>query len=258
MYTIYIDESGEEGFERVRTAETSGSSPWFTLGAYIIKDSDKDLAEETLKRCRDYISRPDIHMKNMDHKQKVYVCKQIAQLPITLFGSISNKNTLKEYKDLIDGQPWKYYNKNVKYLLEKVGKYLGEKSIDEHEIIFEEKRSVRYDKIKNYIGVIKRTPLTPIAKNLRHIDQYSIEAKPKAEDTLLEIADVVAHALFQCCENDKYTITENRYLRELKGLFYCCPEGKVLHYGIKPINSVMDLELYDEDVQFLKDLTTKK
>ena len=95
--TIYIDESGDEGIKRIATESTLGSSPWFTLGAFLINDSFYDEVKKKLDEIKKKISKKNIHFSQLSHEQKIFVCQEIAKLPIVAFGLISNKKSLGSY-----------------------------------------------------------------------------------------------------------------------------------------------------------------
>lgn len=39
-FTVYIDQSGDCGIDKVRTNDKDGATPYLTLGAVLIKDSE--------------------------------------------------------------------------------------------------------------------------------------------------------------------------------------------------------------------------
>ena len=75
--------------------------------------------------------------------------------------------------------------------------------------------------------------------------------KPKADEPLLQIANLAAHALYKCVDKQpaNYHIPEPRYIKELGSRFYGDPEtNKVVNAGIYCVHSLSDLKL-DKDVQ---------
>lgn len=259
-YTLYIDESGEEGVSKIRTAKTSGASPWLSFGACLIKDSDYETIKSTIHEIEKELNIPSgLHLKSLSHKQKVYACKQLSKIEAVFFATASNKTSAKRgsYLEYIEEESWKYYNKNVQYLLERVGKYFEENNIgiNDHKIVFEKKRGVRYEEMKNLMRKIAANPIRSELENIKHINAGTIIAKDKSEEDLLKIADAVAHSIFQCCENNNFGITETRYLYEMRNRFACCPEGKILEHGIKAINYLPDLRIHADDNAFLHNLS---
>ena len=81
----------------------------------------------------------------------------------------------------------------------------------------------------------------------------SIYATPKEKAPMLQLGDLVAHALFRCADKSKsnYNIPEPRYLCELHRKFFSDPEtGKVEGYGIKAVHELRNVKL-DKDVRAL-------
>lgn len=248
-YTIFIDESGDEGL-------SGKSSKMFFFGAFIIENQKYNEILESLNRIKKVINRQELHASKLKHIMKVYVCKEIAKMPITAFGVISNKATLGNYSIK---EHWKYYNKNSQFLLELVGQYIEKefKKQIPHTIVFEHKENAEYKKMKNLISLTKLNPLRFWAnKHLNFIDENKIISKKKNEEPLLVIADFIAHALQKCCDHydAEFHITEDRYLREMKNIFYHWDNNRILFAGIKPIHELSKLELLPEIAFFLDSL----
>ena len=260
-YTLYIDESGEEGLTNIRTETTPGASPWLVFGAALIKDDDYDEAIEKIQFIEESINLRALHFSNIrQHKKKVFSFKEIAKLDAVFFGTASNKQSASQtnYTPYIESESWKYYNKNVQYLLELVGNYFQENNIgiDDHRIFFEKKRGVRYDSMKNFFRTIARNPHRNHMRSFQILNINSITAKEKNEDNAFKIADGVAHAIFQCCENNDFGIRETRYLNEIKNNFHSGENNEILDYGLKAINTVRDLNLCVESHRFLTSLNS--
>ncbi len=249
-YTIYIDESGDEGL-------SGRSSHMFCLGAFIIHNSEYENILKNLSEIRKTLNKQELHATSIkNHISKVYVYKEIAKLPIVAFGVISNKSSLGDYNIK---EHWKYYNKNCQFLLELIGQYIERefKCKIPHTIIFEHKENAEYNKMKNLIYYTKINPFRKWAnKSLNYIDENAIISKKKQEEPLLEIADFIAHALQRSCNHHdaELNITENRYLREVKDKFYYWENGRILFTGIKPIHDLKSLDILPEAMHFLDTL----
>ncbi len=92
-----------------------------------------------------------------------------------------------------------------------------------------------------------------MTRYLKNIDADSISALSKNEEPLLEIADLVAHALYKSTDTsrDCCGISEPRYLFEILPSFFGNPSsGRITGAGIHFIHSIKDMR-YDpatEDV----------
>ena len=78
----------------------------------------------------------------------------------------------------------------------------------------------------------------------------------KNEEPIIQIADLVAHALYKCVDKtDKnFGIPEPRYLRELSSHFFGHPEtGLIVGAGLHCVHSLRDVQLdADVDAELIK------
>lgn len=151
---------------------------------------------------------------------------------------------------MISSDSSKFYNKCAQYLLERVGWFMENRKIpvENLEIIFE-KANIDYDRMRNLLRKCQRSPNHRNTEWLRHIDVDKIETRTKSEEPLLQLSDLVAHALYKCIDKqDKnYGITEPRYLRELSPHFFGHPDNQaVMGAGLYCVHSTNDLNLDPE------------
>ncbi|MBD8876942.1 DUF3800 domain-containing protein [Roseibium polysiphoniae] len=259
-YTFYIDESGDAGIGKIRTDNTPGSSPYMTMGGALIPEVKKDEIRQALVNLKAIIKK-ELHCSELNHIQKIKFAKEASEQQILLFGLISRKETLKEYKSTIDGDNKKFYNKCASYLIEYLCAFLKEKKISRNDvdIVFEE-GNFDYNALKNYIKRCRKTPLYTPTKILTHIDANNISAQPKQNEILLAIPDLVAHALFKCVDKTagNHFITEYRYLKEISRKFHhSVITNKIVGSGIKPIHKLESLILDKDTFDFFKDLKAR-
>jgi Protein of unknown function (DUF3800) len=246
-YTLYIDESGETGISKVRSGTITGASPYMTLGAVLVENENRSRLEKKLAEIEALMGKESIHCSRLKHTQKVFFARAISAEKIVCFGVISLKSTLKWYKDVIRSDAVKYYNKCGQYLLERVSKFMKEYEIDaaDLDIIFEE-GTFNYAKFRSFIGKCRDNPLHKNTKLLKHISVGKIVAASKAKEPLLQISDLVAHALFKSVDKTdrNFHIPEPRYLYEIQKRFYCDKEsGEVLKHGIMALHNLSELKL---------------
>lgn len=246
-YTLFVDESGEAGIENVRSENSGGATPYMTMGGALIPNDQHEIIREQLNQLRKSFNKSSLHCKNLNHFQKVHFAKTVAQMPIISFGVMSLKATLGAYEDKIEADSKKYYNKCAQYLLECVGDHSKKNEIyRQHLDVVFEKGNFNYTGLRNLIRKCQDRPMNARVKLLQKIDADKISAVPKADETLLQIADLVAHALFKCVDKPHscFEITEPRYLQEIKSTFYSDPEsGSVFGIGIKPVHRISQLNL---------------
>lgn len=258
-FTIFIDESGEAGIGKVRSESSDGASPYMTLGASLINNASRKSIQETLEAITIKIGKKSLHCSNLNHYQILYFAREIIKRNMRFFGVISRKETLGKYKNVISDDSNKYYNKCVQYLLERVGWFMENRQISPQnlDIIFE-KANVDYNKMRNFLRVCQARPQHENTKWLQHIDVDKITVRTKAEEPLLRLADLVAHALYKCVDKGDWNlgIPEPRYLRELAPRFFGHPETQaVVGAGIHCLHSVKKLRL-DPDVEVVLNAMT--
>jgi len=249
-FTIFIDESGEAGIGKVRSGSSGGASPYMTLGASLIRNHSRKAIEDTLDKVCTEIGKNPLHCSQLKHYQILHFVRQITQQQMRLFGVISRKATLGSYKAAIADDSSMYYNKCAQYLLERVAWFMEARKIppENLDIVFE-KANVDYDKMRNLLRTCQSNPKHANTKKLEHIDVSKIVVKKKSEEPLLQLADLVAHALYKCVDKqDKnFGIPEPRYLRELAPRFFGHPETQaVVGAGLYCVHSTRDLKLDSE------------
>lgn len=250
-FTLFIDESGDSGIGVVRSADTSkGASPYMTMGAALILNDSLEAVRETLERVRIDTGKKEIHCSELNHYQKLFFIREIACHKKRLFGVISYKETLGSYKESIGDNSKLYYNKCAQYLLERVGWFMEANEIpsDNLDIVFE-KGNFDYGRMQAFLRKCQRNPAHSMTARLRHIKVGNIAVKTKGEEPLLQVADLVAHALYKCVDKqDKnHFIAEPRYLRELSPRFFGNPKTQaVAGAGLYLVHKMSDLNLDPE------------
>ena len=251
-FTVYIDESGETGIEKVRDGKKPGASPYFVLGAVVCQPTSEVFARNAITQFRAEIGKTVWkHATELDHSEKAYLSQKLGRLPVRYFALISNKATLHNYKETIASNPHKFYNKCVKYLLECICGYLSKhvNSSDEIKVVLE-RRNHDYDTMLRYLQTVKENPIYGPSKSLTYLNPFGISTKAKGEDDMLEIADFVAHAVYQCTNRSQsnFGIPEPRYFLEMSSRFAGNKLNKPLGTGVKCIQSLESLGL-DPDIK---------
>lgn len=229
---LYVDESGDEGISSDR------QSRFFVLGAVFVRKENQELCIERLNKIEEEIKQ-EIHFSELKHDKKKYVARCISRLPVMCFSILSNKNGLDRggYRNQIQGQRGFFYNKNVHYLLEQVGRFCEERDIIVDEIIFEKSGNKNYNQLRSYLKTISNKPLHKNAEFLRRIDPATIRAEDKKACPLLKFADAASSSVYQACTENKYKMTETGYLEELSKRFVANPNGAIEGYGLKIVPS---------------------
>lgn len=250
-FTVYIDESGEAGVSRIRDGKSGGASPYFVLGAVLSNSASEIATKSAFSKFRATIRKDTWkHATDLGHSEKVLLARTLGAQPIRFFAVMSHKATLGNYKDKIDQDAQKFYNKCVKYLLENVCSYListGHSDADLRLVL--ERRNHDYDAMIRYIGRVKDNPIYEQSKSLRIFNPFAISTLPKGETVMLDVADFVSHAVYQCSNkvSSNYWIPETRYFSEMSSRFAGDKLGLILGVGIQCIKGLDEMKL-DGDV----------
>ena len=250
-FLVFIDESGEAGLTKIRTAETPGASPYLVLGAVVCTEQAAVRMHEVMLKFRADIGKEKWkHATDLSHVEKVYLGRILgAQKGVRFFSVISNKSTLGDYQNVIKSDPQKFYNKCSCYLLEMVCRVLKSRgaSEDDFSVVFEE-RNHDYDRMRSYISAIKGRPIYPQSRALSILNVFAIKTMKKGDHPLLDVADFVSHSVYQLANKSRgnFNIPEPRYFQEIIPRFGASPDGVVEGFGVKCIHSLQQLELDDD------------
>lgn len=242
-YTLFVDESGDAGITKVREGiDGKGASPMLVLAGCLVPEVAEAKLLELLGTISGDIRKSDLHCSKMNHLQVAKYAREVGlSAKIKCFAFVSTKSTMGEFKGQIlgKGQEQKYYNKCVSYFLERVGHFMLLNNIPGEclDIVFERRDGHDYGKLKNYIRAIKNKPIDPrLGYYLEPIVPGRITSVPKAENRLLCYPDLVAYAVAAALNSSaaNFGVPEQRYLRELKGLFFEDSEsGAIGEFGLK-------------------------
>lgn len=257
-YTLYIDESGDAGITKIRTATTGGSSQFMTLGAALVPNSLQEKVRLDLQIIASLFQRQSLHCNRLNHNQIVRYAQDVSLHKLLLFSVASFKPTLGDYSKGIDHNHQRYYHKCLQYLFERVGFAALELGIaaDDISIVIEE-GVAEIAPLKKFISMCILNPIDRRARNLSGIDPYLIATKPKLEEPLLQLPDLVSHAVYRCLEQNEsnFRVLETRYLYELrKRFFHNSKNDKIFEYGLKAIHGLKAMKLPEDVRKFLVNL----
>ncbi|GHA60569.1 hypothetical protein GCM10008927_27630 [Amylibacter ulvae] len=259
-YHFFIDESGDQGLDKIRTKERGGATEYMTMGGVLIPDTHLNRYRDKLDAIKSILKREDLHCKEMSHVQVAYFAREISKLRLQCFALISKKETLEDYKENIEGkgQAQKYYNKCSQILLERLCHFLEVEKIASEDISikFEKMRGHNYSQMRKYLSIVREHPKDKNAALLKHIEPFSIEALDKSDEELLSIADLVAYSCYQMVNYSpaNFYTPEQRYFRELKNKFWKDKDtGGIANFGLNIFKGPRQLKLDEcEEQYFLK------
>ena len=189
------------------------------------------------------------HATELKHEQKVLMAREFGRLPIRFFAVVSRKATLDSYGKEIDHNAHMFYNKCAKYLLENICRYLAPhlSSPDQLSVYFEEMNH-DYDAMRRYLLKVRDNPIYPQSRPLSVMNPFCISTLKKGSNEMMDVADFVAHSIFQCVNQSdgNFGIPEPRYFLELSSRFAGNKNGNPIGVGLKFIKGFDKMGLEPE------------
>ena len=252
-YTFYVDESGDSGTSRIRSPSSGGSSQFMVLGGVLIADDSKNSITSSLQQICSHLGLQQLHCQNINHHKQVYCARTVAELDLTCFGVLSDKNTLQGHSQIRGQEAFRYYHKCVQYLLEQLCKCIKHEGIDPNlvSVVFEETGALQLPQLRKFISLCITNPRQQQSEILEILNTSKFLVQKKKDEPLLQYADLVANSLYQCVNKSlaNYDIPETRYINELRFKFWANPQNNLINgFGIKPIHNLNSLNL-DADVR---------
>ena len=168
-FTVYIDESGDEGF--VFLPNEQGSSRWLVLSAVVFrKENDLD-AVRLLRQVRELLgkqNRQALHFRNLKHEHRVPYARAIGEARLRTVSVFIHKPSIKE-PEKFQSEKFRLYRYATRLLLERVSwlcrdYHKQEEGDGTAEITFSNRSIMSYDELRSYL------------KHLRGISEAGISA----------------------------------------------------------------------------------
>lgn len=234
-FTVYIDESGDEGF-----LFDSGSSSWFIISAVIVKKSMDTETVKLLDDVRILIGKPSnkpLHFRDLKHEHKIPYINNISRADVKVVSTLVHKPSLIEPEIFKEGS--RLYHFSVKYLLERISWYCRDHKVKNDsgdgtaEIIFSNRTTMSYDKMKEYLDLLKeKSNVLDVNIDWNIIKTDQIKPLGHGKRMGLQIADAVAGSYFSSVEPNRFGFIEDAYIKMLKPVIYNS-KGKYSGYGFK-------------------------
>lgn len=239
-FRVYIDESGDEGF--VFNPDNTGSSRWLVLSAVITRRAKDPGVVALMRGIREQFKRTPkqpLHFLKLNHAQCVAYTRAIGQSHDLLrtISILIHKPSLDE-PEKFQAQKHLLYRYAARLLLERVSwfcrdhhiKDVGDGSAD---IIFSNRDQMSYDELREYLRVLKEdTDRFSVSIHWPAINPDKVRAVQHEQLAGLQIADAVAHSLYDAVSPNRYGDVESRYAKQLWPTFYR-HKGAFLGYGLK-------------------------
>ena len=221
-YHAYIDESGDEGFGKLRDLSSrNGQSTWLVIGAIVVSEANGKQLPAWRNEIRDQFTEkksPDLHWVNLRHEQRVVAAKALAAKKIGICVTLSHKVTIPGGKyDALFKQPQYLYNYMVRWLLERLiaaCENVAKPDPATLHLTFSRRSGTDYQVMRDYLQLIKdgRDKIkTPRRTNWRDLDIDGIAVENHSKRAGLQLADCVTSAFFHAVEPNRYGNIEPAY-----------------------------------------------
>lgn len=277
-YIAFIDEAGESGLQSVRPIDPKGSTEWLILGGVLIAaDREKDTLPwvwDAMKEAR--TQQKILHFANLRHPlAQEAICRSLAKQPARFFVVASNKKNMVGYKNpfaaaraqLLIGRPpgWNYnwfYYWISRVLLEKMSNYALWRSMRDYgeprimRVEFSENQGLNYQELGFYYDLLKMhdkmdTQVRTFDRiKWAVIDRDQLHSFRHENRAGLQIADVVASAFYQACDNQFTGPCNPTFARLLRPLMTCrSGRRRPAGYGVKLMPHMDEAKLSPDQAQ---------
>lgn len=233
-FVIYIDESGDEGFNFKPGG--AGSSVWFVLTAVIIR-KEYDLAMVTdVRKSRERLGRgptDTLHFKNLSHSHRLAWAQDVGKMRLRIASFLVHKPSI----DPTDFQatPYLLYRYCTRLLIERCSWLCRDKAVAGRgdgvaDLIFSNRSKMSYEELRAYLVKLSTDPKVKI--DWRHIDPTRVRAVNHDQLAGLQVADCAASAHFKAVAPDPFGNAEPRYFSALSSRLYK-NNCRIMSYGLK-------------------------
>lgn len=259
-FVAYIDESGDPGTAKVKPLDPDGSSEWLVVSCFLVRiDNDSKCVgwvKEIQSRFRN-VQSPHLHFADLLPVKQRIACELLATKPARFFAVMSNKKNIRRYRNfnISDGNKNWLYWWLMRLLLERVTHFCEERidpsvrGTSKLRIIFSRRGGMKYADFAAYMNKLRRQSsvgmLVLDCGDLcwSVIDDDEIFAYSHKDRAGLQLADVVAGALFQAVERDRPSDCDSACAVALRPRFAKDKFSRVLGYGIKTMPDLHTMDL---------------
>ena len=243
-FYAYIDEAGDEGFGKLKTARCGGQSRWFALGGILVSAVN----DSCLPQWRDEAlqlfenKKRDLHFNKLKHEQKVALTRLLSAKPFGVSVICSDKVEIcnldarlyKKYKE-----KGHLYNYLTRFLLERLtsacarkAERAGKKA--KLEVTFSRRAGTDYSVMRDYLflmrdGKEKIPPVRSVDWSVLNPEDIKVENHSKRAG--LQLADIATSATYAGLEPNLYGDVEARYAVAFANRFLK-ESGAIEHFGL--------------------------
>lgn len=254
-YVAYIDESGDQGLQKVKPLDPKGSSEWLIVSGVLIRKKYEDEATTWVNNIIPKLESPQLrglHFRKLKPQwRQELVCREIAGLPLRLFVVCSNKKNMKGYNNpfaaQVPSQCW-FYCWLTRVLLERLTHFVDEDAKDRFgesrrvKLVYSRAGGLKYSQMAAYYEWMrdKNRNNNQYLKmgDLRYatIHSHLLEVRDHESEPRLALADSLATAFHNACDkhdSGPCDLTCATLLSDRMARWPRNPNGQVAGYGVK-------------------------
>lgn len=214
-YIAYIDESGDDGLDRVKPIDASGGTEWLMIAGVVI-DADRETEiHDWIKGILEEIKSSqlkNLHFSRLNERKRLICCHHIAKLPLRCFVVASNKKNMRGYRNANAAKTgtnaW-FYCFLTRILLERMTLFVAQTSLRKHGSIkrlkleFSQRGGIRYGQMAAYYEWLRnqsRSSNMYLNKGDLVWDTMHpllLQAFPHDQRAGLKLPDIVAGSFYQ-------------------------------------------------------------
>ena len=238
-FTVYIDESGDEGF--VFLPNEQGSSRWLVLSAVVFRKANDLDAVNLMRHVRTVLNKQHkqaLHFRDLKHEHRVPYARAIGETKLRTVTVLIHKPSIKE-PERFQSEKFRLYRYATRLLLERVSWLCRDhRRKDEGdgtaEIIFSNRSMMSYDDLRSYLRHLREIgEAQDIRVDWSVVLPEQVTAVNHDQLAGLQIADAVASGFYFAVNRNPYGEVEDRYVRLMSATIYRHRGGELEGYGVK-------------------------
>lgn len=260
-FYLFVDEAGDEGLDRLRSVNGTGSSEYFVLCGALIRTTKYNELKSVVQRIKAKIGHEadaELHFRALPQDSQKVVISEIAKMKIGLVAIVSNKRNMIGYRnqrceavryEIVRGRrrPQHYnwfYNGLFRYMLERASAECARWNVKAYgeylpiKVIFARRKNFSYAQT---VGYLYRLQVSRHGKgywnnrgsiNWSTVSLSGIESCRPKNEIGLQVADCAASAIFRALDENWFGEARPSYLQELSTRFIATG-GTPRDYGFK-------------------------
>ena len=244
----YIDEAGDIG--------TGGrGTRWFVFGCVMVADANVDKMRAWVDAAQYLVGKDSLHFNELTHDDKLGVIGFLQDAPYA--GVIVATDTTKIKRGSQLANPFVQHNYAARYVVERISRYakeLGEQAT----IYFEHLRGFDYAGFDGYMTYLINNPNEP-RLDPEYISPGRISRMQKDDDSLLCVADGLAHAAFRALEPQRrWRHYETSYIDRFLSSLWRGPasDENIRTWGVVLMPTPLRIQ-FEQEHPWLRDLESK-